>query len=218
MSILLLCLFFVVTAYSQQTSTGIPLDRNDWSYQRGDTSSLVVVEYIIDLTCSSTMDAWPVIQQVSNLYNDYVKFQYRVMPLPYHQQGFIVAKAAQLVKFYTDGKGVFTFMNTAIVNQPAIYNTATADMTYNEVVRLVETWAVNGTGLTSAQYYEGMDRDNDSGNIIEMNTRYMWKFATSHGYYGTPIYAVNGLNVDGLETVEEWQEVLNSLLKSGYTE
>jgi len=63
---------------------------------------------------------------------------YRVFPLPYHQQGFIVSKAAALVSYYTgDNNAVFTFMDTAFANQGNIYNSATADMTYNEVVAMV---------------------------------------------------------------------------------
>jgi len=42
---------------------------------------------------------------------------------------------------------IFTFMNTAFPNQGDIYTSVTANMTYNEVVCMVELWANNGTGL-----------------------------------------------------------------------
>ena len=64
-----------------------------------------------------------------------------------------------------------------MVKQPEIYNSATADMTYNQVIDLVGTWATSGliflcgisslylsicvilgTGITIAQYNEGMNR------------------------------------------------------------
>ena len=72
-----------------------------------------------------------------------------------------------------------------------------------------------------------------TGQTIEMNTRYMWKYATIHGnpkviiltqnchnltrmftpdVYATPTYAVNGLFVLGLETFAQWQQVLDPLL------
>lgn len=211
-TILLITISFNVA----KVTSPIPLSITENSYQKGDKSSRIVVQYIIDLTCSSTMDSWDLLSQVVELYKDTIKFEYRIFPLPYHQQAFILAKAAQVVDFYmqkSDSKSVFTFMNTAIKNQPLIYNDATSDMTYNDVVQLVGKWAVNGTGLSSEQYYEGFDKSSNNGNTIEMNTRYMWKYTTIHGFWGTPQYSINGIMVDGLETIEDWQKTLNSLIK-----
>jgi hypothetical protein len=73
-------------------------------------------------------------------------------------------------------------------------------MTYNEVVAMVQPWALNGTGVTAEEYAIGMDksvsllppalftpltrtRNTDEGAAIESNTRYMWKVtapASSH--------------------------------------
>jgi len=98
------------------------------------------------------------------------------MPLPYHQQSFLLSKAATTVYYYNGDRSAFNFMNTVISNQAEIYNSATADMTQHQVEKLIMKWAVNGTGLTETEFIEGFDRNTESGNTIEMFTRYEWKY------------------------------------------
>lgn len=194
--------------------TMIPLSKDGHAYHRGNTSSLTVVEYFIDLTCSACLDSWSTLTSVYNLYKDNVHFEYRVFPLPYHQQGFIVAKAAQVVYTLGADGAVFTFFDTAYANQPEIYNSATADMTYNEIVKLVSSWAVSGTGLTEEQYYIGMNSSTTIGSQCEMNTRYMWKYNCLQQAFATPSYQIDGLKVSGLDTITDWQAALDPLLLS----
>lgn len=197
-----------------EASSMIPLAKDGHAYHRGNTASLTTVEYFIDLTCSSCLDSWSTLSEVYDKYKDSVHFMYRVFPLPYHQQGFILAKAAQVVNaFGSSSESVFTFFDTAYANQPAIYNSATADMTYNEVVALVQDWAIQGTGVTAEQYTTGMNSSTTIGSTLEMNARYMWKYNTIQGIFATPLYQIDGLKVGGLDTVEDWTAALDPLLK-----
>jgi hypothetical protein len=141
---------------------------------------------------------------------------YRIFPLPYHQQAFILSKAATLVNYYSPDS-VFVFMNSVFANQASVYNDATADMTYNEVVQMVAEWAINGTGVTSEQYKEGMSFvgggvNSDAATTIEMDTRYMFKFEGLHDAFATPFFHINGVSVLGLDTVEQWKSTLDPLL------
>lgn len=197
---------------SAQANTMIPLSKDGHAYHRGNTSSQTVVEYFIDLTCSSCLDSWPLLTKVYETYKDRVHFEYRVFPLPYHQQGFIVAKAAQLVKTLGNPDAVFTFFDTAYANQAEIYNANTLDKTYNDIVNLVSAWAVEGTGVTTEKYYLGMNSSNSVGSQIEMNTRYMWKYVCIDGIFATPLFQIDGLKVGGLETFEDWQAALDPLV------
>ncbi len=191
-----------------EAETAIPLSKDGHAFHRGNTASLTTVEYFIDLTCSSCRDSWPLLTKVYNSYKDKVHFMYRVFPLPYHQQAFITAKAAQVVNSSgKDAESVFTYFDTCYLRQPEIYNSATADMTYNEVVKLVGGWATTNTGLTEDMYYTGM---NSSTN--EMNARYMWKYTTLQGVYATPFFAIDGLKAMGLDTFEDWQAALDPLV------
>eukprot|EP01032_Pedospumella_encystans_P030745 gene30745-34696_t len=81
---------------SAAASSMIPLTKDGHAYHRGNLASKTVVEMFIDLTCSSCLQSWPLLTKVYEAYKDAVHFEYRVFPLPYHQQAFIVSKAAQL--------------------------------------------------------------------------------------------------------------------------
>lgn len=197
-----------------EASSFIPLSKQGHAFHRGNLSALTTVEYFIDLTCSSCRDSWSTLSKVFETYKDRVHFEYRVFPLPYHQQGFIVSKAAQVVHaFAKNPEAVFTFFDTAYAEQPAIYNSATADKTYNQVVDLVSAWAVRDTGVTLDQYYTGMNSSTQIGSTCEMNTRYMWKYITIQGVFATPLFQIDGLKVGGLDTFEDWQAVLDPLVR-----
>jgi len=113
----LLTLVTIVTAVLGQKSM-IPLSSNEYSYTRGNPSSSIVVEMYIDLACSATMDAWPTLNEVVDAYSNDVFFEYHVFPLPYHQQAFILSKAASTVNYFGDSaSSVFTYMDITLVNQ-----------------------------------------------------------------------------------------------------
>ena len=176
--------------------------RVDYSFPLGNMNSLVTVEFVIDLTCSATKDAWPILSEVVALYKDLVKFKIRILPLPYHQQGFILSKAASTVYYYEGDRPAIDFMNDALNHQDMFLNSATMDMSYNDVVRLVAGVATNGS-LSGEEYFEGMSPSTNAGATIEAFTRYEWKYAVSHGYYATPLYTINGLIVNDLSEVDE---------------
>ena len=210
LSVFFSCLLQLVS--SQKAETLIPLSANSYGFHAGSASSSIIVEFNIDLGCSSCLDSWPTMKQVQEIYASSVHFIYRIFPLPYHQQAFILSKAANCVNFFSPD-AIFKFMDTCFDNQAEIYNSATADMSYNDVVALVEPWAVSA-GITSEQYYEGMNTSTTNGNAIEMNARYMFKYATLHDIYATPMYIINGEKVMGLNSYETWAATLDSLLGS----
>jgi hypothetical protein len=189
----------------------IPLSKTANAYQRGNAASNVVVELVIDLTCSSCLDSWPMLNEVVESYSSSVSFMYRVFPLPYHQQAFIVSKAASVVFFYAPSE-IFSFIDAAYANQGSIYNSVTSDMSYNEVVNMVGGWVTNSTGVSASQYAVGMDMSTDDGSAVEMNTRYMFKYGGLHHSFATPFYQINGVSVTGLETFEQWKSTLDPLL------
>jgi len=189
----------------------IPLSKNANAYQRGNAASNIVVELVIDLTCSSCLDSWPMLNDVVASYGSSVNFLYRVFPLPYHQQAFIVSKAASLVNFYSPSD-IFSFMDVAYANQGSIYNSVTNDMTYNEVVSMVGDWVTNSSSISAAQYSIGMDMSTADGTSIEMDTRYMFKYGGLHHSFATPFFNINGVGVTGLDTYEQWKATLDPLL------
>ena len=201
----------LVPSFANGSKAIIPLNANNHAFPRGSASSSIDVELFIDLTCSSCMYAWPLLQEVYQTYSSTVNFRYYSFPLPYHQQGFIISKAANLVNHFSP-VSVFKFMNHVIRNQRSIYNSATEDKTYVQVVTLVEKWATESTSVTAAQFKEGMDMRTTIGKKVEMNTRYMFKYCAIHGVSGTPQYKINGIEVTGLDAIEDWRGALDPLV------
>lgn len=196
---------------SATAETAIPLSKNGHAFHRGNLGAITTVELFIDLTCSSCRESWPLLTKVYETYKDRVHFMYRIFPLPYHQQGFIVSKAAHVVNAFAGAEAAFKYIDTSYIKQPAIYNSATADMTYNQVVDLVSSWAVS-SGITKDEYYTGMNSSTSIGSQCEMNTRYMWKYITLQGVYATPFVAIDGLKAMGLDTFEDWAAALDPLV------
>lgn len=211
--VLIITGIYSLLGFSQKAETLIPLSPTGYAFKRGNPASNVVVEFFIDLGCSSCLNAWPTLNKVVETYKNDVNFLYRIFPLPYHQQAFILSKGASLVDYYSPSSdAVFTYIDTCYNNQALIYNSATSDMTYNQVVSLVGTWATNGTGVNMNQYIEGMDSSTTAGNAIEFNSRYMFKYSSLHDVWATPVYQINGEIVLGIDTFETWSETLDSLL------
>ena len=172
------CLFFLVVSMvylilaAAQVETMIPLSKTGYSYVRGNPSSPVTVELYIDLGCSSCLESWPTLTQVYKEYKSRVNFHYKIFPLPYHQQAFILSKGAGVVQhFGSSEEAVFNYFDTVFANQAQIYNSATAGMSYNQVIDLVAGFATAGTGVSQDQYYVGMNSSSSVGNSVEMSAR-----------------------------------------------
>ena len=190
----------------------IPLSPNGYAYSRGNPASNVVVEFFYDLTCSGCRDSWPVLTNVYEQYKDKVNFLYHVYPLAIHNAGFLLTQAAQTVNYFGPEGAIFTFMDTAMKNQPQIYNSQISNLSYNQVVDLVSSWAVDGTGITLDQYYEGMNSSTTVGSQMQMNSHYGWKYGALQSVYQTPSEMVNGLFVTDVQTLKQWEAIIDPLL------
>jgi len=190
----------------------IPVSSDSYAYQRGNPSSNVVVEFYLDLGCSGCRSSWSMHSKVYEEYADRVNFLYHLYPMPIHQAGFTLSQAAQTVDYFGDEGAVFNFMDLAMKNQPTIYNDQIANMTYNQVVDLIGSWAMEGTGVTSDEYYTGMNTSTDVGNAMEMNVHYAWKFGALHDIFQLPSEYINGVWVTNLNTLKDWETTLDSLL------
>ena len=86
------------------------------------------------------------------------------------------------------------------------------DMTPNQALDKVEKWAGESASITTKQFREGMNMRTGAGKRIEMAARYMFKYGTLHGVYGTPQYKVNGVDVSGVDDIGDWIALLDPLL------
>ena len=185
----------------------IPLSSSSYAFSRGFAGSNVQVDMYIDLTCSDTKDQWETLTQVFTDYGDKVNFLVHVFPLPYHTWAFLTSKAAHIVDRYGAEGDIWAFMDKVFEEQETLLNKLSYHKTYEMVSRMVEEWAGDVTSVSSEDFKVGM-----ASQDIEMQTRYMWKFATLHNMYGTPLYVLNGVQDTSLESYEDWSKTLDGLL------
>ncbi|GMH71116.1 hypothetical protein TL16_g05568 [Triparma laevis f. inornata] len=153
-------------------------------------------------------------KSVYETYEDTVKFNYHLFPLPYHQFAFLLAKSANCVDLHGDAGDVFNFFDIVYTNenQALIYNSVTANMTYNDVMTdIVSNFVTESSASLSADDFLGfMASDYD----CESNTRYQFKNAALNQIYGTPMYTINGVTVtDGLSSMDDWTAMIDGLLQ-----
>ena len=211
-------LFLVALAWpstAQAPSSPIPISSSSYAFSRGSLSSATTVDLWIDLGCSDCLNDWPLLEQVYDKYSDDVRFNYHLFPLPYHQFAFLLAKSANCVALHGSPGDVFNFFDTLYTpsNQALIYNSATANMTYNEVMTTTVSKFVTDSSdsLSASDFLDFMASDYD----CEQNTRYQFKNAALSSIYGTPMYTINGVTVtDGLSTIEDWTTFLDGLVSS----
>jgi hypothetical protein len=163
----------------------IPLSKTGYAFSRGDTTSDVTIDLWIDLGCSDCMNEWPLLTEVYSQYESKVKFSYHLFPLPYHQFAFLLNKSVFAVGLVSaEEDDVFKFIDAAYLpeNQALVYNSVTADTTYNEMLQIVGGWVANSTSVDFSTYLDAMANNGDA----EMNTRYSFKASALAAVYGTP--------------------------------
>ena len=129
------------------------------------------------------------------------------------QFAFLLAKSAACVASYSSSSDdVFAFFDTVYnpLNQALIYNSVTADLSYNTLMEgVISELVTNSSSLSADAYIKFMAEDYD----LESKTRYGFKNAALRGIYQTPMFTVNGVTVQsGLDSFENWQNMLDGLL------
>lgn len=196
--------------------SSLPVSATSYAYSRGGgfARNPVTVDLIIDLTCSSCQEAWPVISQVVKKYQHSVTFRYRVFPLPYHNSAYVAAKAAAAVEKW-HGSEVFEFIDACYEGKhaTAMSNMKTNGKTHEQVIGVVGSIITAATHMTAEEYEEAMDQSTAKGSEVETATRLMWKNCAMHGAFGTPTYLVNGVEVGDLQSQDDWKAILDPLLQ-----
>ena len=201
-------IFLLLLACFTLAST-IPLSPTDYAFSRGFAGSNVKVDMYIDLACSDTQAVWSTLNEVFDAYNDKVSFHVHVFPLPYHTWAFLASKSAHIVDSYGQDGEVWAFMDKCFADQSAMLNKLSYHKTYEMMTRMMSEWVQDSSSVSEEDFEKGM-----ASQTIEMNTRYMFKYATLHNIYGTPLYMINGVQDDSLETFEDWSSTLDALLQN----
>lgn len=108
-------------------------------------------------------------------------------PLPYHQQAFLAAHGAQIIKQLTKNDSAVFLWADALYGgaQTAFYNAATAGKTYTEVqAQFAALAAATVPGVTAAAFQAGYANDD-----LNEAARIAWKFSCSRYNTGESAWA-----------------------------
>eukprot|EP00752_Nemacystus_decipiens_P007426 g6638.t2 len=149
--------------------------------------------------------------KVVEAYGHQAEFLYRLFPLPYHRNAFTAAKAAKVVRLYSNSNDeTGSFLTAVFEGQDRISNDATEDMTQYEIEAVLAEWVTSTTGVSMDAFNTGMSDDD-----VEAQSRIQFKYGCLHGVFGTPQVFVGGVwaeNLDGEETFQDWQDLLEPLV------
>eukprot|EP01118_Nematostelium_gracile_P008679 TRINITY_DN2876_c0_g1_i1.p1 TRINITY_DN2876_c0_g1~~TRINITY_DN2876_c0_g1_i1.p1 ORF type:complete len:220 (+),score=53.73 TRINITY_DN2876_c0_g1_i1:52-660(+) len=199
--LLLLCSVLVLTIAQPPIPTTYP------GHVTGNANGNVVFEFFFDHLCPDSAASWPVIKQVIQAYPN-IKFILHVFPLPYHRNAFYAAQAGLVIENSLGSDGFWKYVDAVFNNQPDYYNDATANVTGNGVIGMYSGLA-QSIGVPVNSFVAGMTY----GDNFDAQARINWKYGTTRGVYGTPIFFVNGVFVtdNAYWTFSQWQNVLNNL-------
>ncbi|KAL4223697.1 hypothetical protein ACF0H5_017165 [Mactra antiquata] len=135
-----------------------------------------------------------------------------MFPLPYHQQAFLVAKGAQIVKRYGSGPGgeadAYMWFKH-FYNHLSIYsNSVTADKTTDEVVAMLADIALT-LGVSNTTFMNAMH-----STEIEVDTRAAWTYSCTRGVASTPTFFLNDIIVEAQSTwtLNDWEQAIDPLM------
>jgi 2-hydroxychromene-2-carboxylate isomerase len=186
-----------------------PLPNSYPGHVLGNPANQILFEVYFDHQCPDSKASWPVVQQVAQAYPNQVYVIVHMFPLPYHHNAFYATQAGLAIQAKTNASNWFKWLDVYFKNQDLFTNDATQDMTPNQVIASMAKLAVP-LGISSQDFINGMTYGND----FDAQSRIEWKYATTRGVYGTPLFFINGIFVtdDSSWTLSQWQQVINSLL------
>eukprot|EP01134_Creolimax_fragrantissima_P006434 CFRG6434T1 len=171
----------------------------------GDSSAPVQLEIFIDPLCPDSRDAWPIMKDVVAKYASDSSLVVHLFPLPYHRYSFA---ASQVAASLTRSPKLFTmWIETVFAYQEHFWNDATQYLTTDQVNKKLSNLGP-ASGLAEASVLDAL-----LTRRYDMELRTSWKYGCSRGVTGTPVYLVNGVNVNPKDNnVAAWSAVIEPLL------
>jgi len=145
-----------------------------------------------DFECPFCRQAYPVIEELVNKYPSVVRFQYRDFPIAdVHANAVPAAEAAECA--YAQGK-FWEYHDLLFANQERL---AREDLTQ---------YAIE-TGLNLADFNACLD-----GRVKAQEVEDDFNAGVALGVGGTPTWFINGVKYEGVLSLEEFEEIIESLL------
>ncbi|MFH1107407.1 MAG: DsbA family protein [Candidatus Micrarchaeota archaeon] len=136
-------------------------------------------------TCPYTRGAEPALKEFLQGHPE-VSLEFRVLPLPSHENSFISAQAA----FCAEGQGKFWEMHDQLFKE--------ADHSRENLVRMA-----GAIGLDADEFGYCLDSQASKDRVMQDEDA-----AKAHGIYGTPTFFLNGSILVGPQTLQKFEDAL----------
>jgi len=193
------------------THSQVPIPTRPEGYGVGPYDASVIVEMYLDLLCPGCQAAWPTMLQLIQFYGSRIQFVIHTFPLPYHTNSFIVNQGLHVISNLTmrNIDTIYRYSTSIFRDQAMWYNSATMDMTINQVTDSLASYVEKNGFATKSAFLKGLMSDD-----INDETRISWKYACSRAVVGTPTFMINGVAIaaDDSWSLDDWKSVINGLL------
>ena len=169
----------------------------------------VELEIFIEVLCSDSRSAWPVVKDVQRHYtNEKLDLRVQQLPLPYHRNGFLATQGIYVIEDHVPAF-TFSYIDAVFANISLFSTDNTVNKTETEVLSDLADVAVASTGIDRNLFI------NDIGNK-RSKTIAVWKYGVKRAVAATPVYFVNGVDVvvgtAFVPTFDEWIAFLDPIV------
>ena len=198
-------LFFLIAFCAGQQLTPIPTPRD--GFVLGPIRSNYTIDVFYDHLCSDSAAAFPGLYQYWQANQQWLGVRIHIYPLAYHPYSFVVAQAGRFIQQSYPSK-FMSFLTYMFSHQSLIINNC-QNWNFPTVKNKVAQYTNQATGVSISEILRALDNNN-----INWSSRVSWKYATSRGITGTPMYLVNQVLVGeacSFTTSAQWSQFFSSL-------
>jgi predicted DsbA family dithiol-disulfide isomerase len=175
----------------------------------GPADAPIVVDVYTDPLCPDCTESHRVIHAVKERFPSSVRFNFFFLALPYHTWAYRLIQTILTVKSFDAEKAMNLFVKIVNEDQERFMNHSLSGFTEPQVIDLFLRYASEQSGIEMRMLSERFKT-----NSIDRAARLEFKNAGNNGVTGTPTIFVNGslTVIDNSTTIDEWVEVIESLL------
>jgi len=165
---------------------------------KGPTNAKVTIQIFSDFQCPFCKRVEPTLKQVADEYKDKVKFVWRNMPLPFHQDAPLAAEAAMEVFAQKGSTGFWKFHDMLFDAQGT-----DAGIKRDNLEKLAQE-----LGCDMTKFKEALDTNKHKAQI-DADTA----VASAASINGTPAFSINGYFISGAQPYAAFKSAIQRALK-----
>jgi protein-disulfide isomerase len=165
---------------------------------KGPANAKITIQIFGDFQCPFCKRAQLTLTQIADEYKDQVRFVWRNLPLPFHQDAALAAEAAQEVFEQKGAAGFWKYHDQLFEAQG----------TDAGIKRATLEKLARGLGCNMAKFNQALDSHRHKAKVdADLAT------ANQAGIAGTPAFVINGLFVSGAQPFLVFKRTIENALK-----